>query len=157
MTLIEVMISVLVLGVVLVGLAQGIVLGIRLNSDAKTRVASINLSKRIAEKLKSDVQYHHATFDNANTNPAFNTSYYVDLDGNKLAQNEHALAAFQATTTITDWTNSSGNTLSSGGNVMVKKLVVTVHPLQLAVSNQATVSRISHDAVMTVEIVRPAN
>jgi hypothetical protein len=59
------LISVPVLGVVVVGLAQGIVLGIRSDNNAKTRVASINLSKRFAEKVKSEVRYNRATFDNA--------------------------------------------------------------------------------------------
>jgi Tfp pilus assembly protein PilV len=157
MTLIEVLISVVVLGVVLVGLAQGIVLGIRLNTDAKARVAGINVSKRVAEQLKSEVQYSRTAFDSANTSATFNRSYFVDLDGNLIATNSKAASAFQVTTSVTDWTNASGNPLSANGTVMVKKLMVAVHPLQLAVAGQKQVAKFSHDAVMTVELARPAN
>ena len=79
----------------------------------------------------------------------------MDKDGNKVTQNTNA--AFNVTTTVTDWTDASGNTLSSGGAVLVKKLVVKVHPLQVAAAQKNSGSTTSRDAELTVEMVRPAS
>jgi prepilin-type N-terminal cleavage/methylation domain-containing protein len=49
MTLIEVMISTMILGVVLVGLGQALTIGIKLNSESKMRVASLNTCKHTTE------------------------------------------------------------------------------------------------------------
>ena len=160
MTLIEVMVSMVMLGAVLISLGQGLTLGIRLNTDAKMKVGSLNLCKRITERLKSEIQYDRNSFDNANTNTSFNGVFYVDIDGNNVDSTESVQAGnntssvFRVTSTVGDWTNSSGNTLSADGVVLVKFLDVKVRPMQSAVLK--TDAGASRDVSMKVEMVRPA-
>jgi prepilin-type N-terminal cleavage/methylation domain-containing protein len=157
MTLIEVMVSLVVLGAVLVALGQGLTLGIRLNTDAKMKVGSLNLCKRITEKLKSEIQFDKASFDNANAT----TSFYVDGDGNTVDSKgvaltgNNPLSVFQVTATVGNWTSSSGNTLSSGGVVLVKYLDVRARPLQSAGTKTNANTVASLEVSMRVEMMRP--
>jgi len=66
----------------------------------------------------------------------------------------NASSVFQVTSTVGDWTNSSGNTLSADGVVLVKFLDVKVRPMQSAVLR--TNAGASRDVTMKVEMVRPA-
>ncbi|HVG22093.1 MAG TPA: prepilin-type N-terminal cleavage/methylation domain-containing protein [Blastocatellia bacterium] len=162
MTLIEVMVSLVVLGAVLVSLGQGLTLGIRLNTDAKMKVGSLNLCKRITERFKSEIQFSYDSFDNANTNAAFNGTFYVDGDGNNVQSTEttpaggNPTSVFQVTATVGNWTNSGGNTLSAGGVVLVKYLDVKVRPMQSAVIKMNPNTAASREVTMRVEMVRPS-
>src|SRR6185503_15511290 len=81
MSIIEVLVSMVIVSVVLVGLGQGLVLGIRMNVESKARVANLSVAKRVMESLKSHAQFSQALFDGASTDTTFNKTYYVDSDG----------------------------------------------------------------------------
>ena len=150
MTLIEVMMSTVILGIVLVGLGQGLTLGIRMNTESKNTLANLNICKRVMEKVKSQIQYDPGTFDGANTNTSFNRSFNVDADGNEL-QSASPASAFLVTTAVSDWRDSGNETLNnSNGTVVVKSLSVTVAARQSAVSSRGS------NTVLTAEMVRPA-
>src|SRR5215208_6924000 len=80
MTLIEVVISTVVLGIVLVGLGQAMTYGIKVNNESKMRVADLNMAKYLTENLKTQLSQSQAVFD---ATDASDTTYYVDADGNK--------------------------------------------------------------------------
>ena len=164
MTLIEVMVSLLVLGTVIVALGQGLTLGIRMNTETKTRISNLSICKRATETLKSQIQTSQAAFDAANNNSAFNTTFYVDADGNTLSVSQNASArAFQVITSVGDWTDAGGNALSatdSNGvsHVLVKFLSVKVVAQQSALSTaNATVAGSTRETTLKVEMVRPAS
>ena len=69
MTLMEVMVSMVILGVVLVALGQGLTLGIRMNTETKNRLTNLGLCKRITESVKSQIEATQAAFDGAKTAP----------------------------------------------------------------------------------------
>src|ERR1700741_5234893 len=77
LTLIEVMISSIILGVVLVALGQALTLGIKMNTESKMRVASLNTCKHITEHLKTQISQSQAVFD---ATAASNSTYFVDGD-----------------------------------------------------------------------------
>lgn len=147
LTLIEVMISTVMLGIVMAGLGQGLTLGIRLNTDAKNRVASLNVCKRVTEVMKSQIQYDKPTFDGANTNTNFNAVFYCDVDGNKLDADATDVMVFEVTPAVADWADAGGNTLNQSGTVLVKTLTVRV---RLFANTQG-----NREVAMTVEMVRP--
>jgi prepilin-type N-terminal cleavage/methylation domain-containing protein len=147
LTLIEVMVSTVMLGIVMAGLGQGLTLGIRLNTEAKNRVASLSVCKRVTEVMKSQIQYDKPTFDGANSNTNFNAVFYCDVDGNKLAADSTDVTVFEATPAVADWADAGGNTLSQGGTVLVKTLIVRV---RLFANTQG-----NREVAMTVEMVRP--
>lgn len=156
-SLIELLISMSVLAVVVGALAQGLTLGVRMNTDSKAGVSSLNLCKRVLEKVKSQVQYSQANFDAATTNNNFNRAFYTDADGIEITDN--SVGNFKVTTAVSDWTDSGGTSLSATdangvSHVMVKVLTVTVHTQQNAASNSNNTSR---DVVFSVEMVRPAS
>src|ERR1051325_11320702 len=157
MTLIEVMVSMVVLGAVLISLGQGLTLGIRLNTDAKLKVGGLSLCKRITERMKSEIQFNYDSFDNANTNADFNGVFYVDIDGNKVESTEggvvtdNGLPIYRVNTTVGNWTNSGGGTLSAGGVVLVKYLDVKVRPVQSAVLKMNPNTDTSREVGMRVE------
>lgn len=155
LTLIEVMISTVVLGVLMIGLGNGLTLGIRLNTEAKNRVASLNVCKRVMEAMKSEIQYDVATFDGASTNPKFNAAFYCDVDGNRIDPNAAEVSLFEVTPVSADWTNAGGIALSKSGKVLVKTLSVRVRLLQSAVVKSNVSTQGYRDVVMTVEMVRP--
>jgi len=151
MTLIEVIMSTLILGVVLAALGQGLTLGIRMNTESKNRLSNLNICKQVMERVKSQIQYDPTAFDGANSNANFNRSFNVDADGNELSSTRAAESAFLVTTVVNDWTDSGGNTLSStAGAVLVKVLTVTVD------GRQSTVSSRGSNTVLTAEMARPA-
>jgi prepilin-type N-terminal cleavage/methylation domain-containing protein len=163
MTLIEVMVSMVVLGAVLISLGQGLTLGIRLNTDAKTKVGSLSLCKRITERMKSEIQFNYDSFDNANANASFNGVFYVDIDGNKVEESTgggtvtvNPISVYRVSSTVGNWTNSTGGTLSAGGVVLVKYLDVKVSPMQSAVIKMNPNTTTSREVSMRVEMVRPS-
>lgn len=157
MTLIEVTISLVVLGVVLVGLAQGLIYGIKINSESKMRIASLNMGKYVVENLKTQISQTQAVFDA--TAPS-NTTYYVDTNGNRTTTGTGAnkvdafiggrdvtASAFRVNVVV----SNSALTQTVGGvaTVLVKALEVTVVDVQ----NRDKVGR---DVKMKVEIIRPS-
>ena len=168
MTLIETMASLVVLGIVLVGLGQGLTLGIRMNTESKTRINNLNLCKQLMEKMKSEVQYSQAVFDGANDNVAFNKTFYMDVNGQEvIAQNispyttqNTATRAYQVTVSLSDWKDGGGNSLrqtdSNGvSRVLVKALSVKVLTLHSAVAPRAP--QVMREIAMSVEMVRPSS
>ncbi|MEK6299299.1 MAG: prepilin-type N-terminal cleavage/methylation domain-containing protein [Acidobacteriota bacterium] len=153
MTLIEVMISTIVLGIVLVGLGQALTLGIKLNTESKMRVSSLNACKHITESMKTDISQSQPVFDGT---AASTSTYYVDSDGNKTysgtgADKREAFtssSAFRVSVVVSD---NSGLSQTVGGvtSVLVKALTVTVVDVQ----NRGKSGR---ETSMKVEIIRPS-
>jgi prepilin-type N-terminal cleavage/methylation domain-containing protein len=164
MTLMEVMVSMVVMGVVLVALGQGLTLGIRMNAESKTKIANLNLCKRITEQLKSQVESSQTAFDGANLNTALNRSFYVDADGNEISTTGYSAAsAFRVTVGVSNWIDASGNPMSAVdatgvSHVLVKSLSVTVVAEQSAIGTKdaSTAANSSRETVLKVEMVRPA-
>src|SRR5262245_6805228 len=142
-TLIEVSVSMLVLGIVMVALGQGLTLGIRMNSETKTRLVNLNTCKRVTESIKSQIQYSVDVFDSANEHPAFNGTFYVYSDSNpQVTSSPTASSMYRVTASVGDVTDTGGLTFSStdGAGVshaLVKYLDVTVVSLQSAVGNNS--------------------
>lgn len=165
MTLMEVMVSMVVMGVVLVGLGQGLTLGIRMNTESKLRVSNLNLCKQVTEKLKSQIQYSQAIFDTAETSDSFNRTFTTDADGNLITPGVSAPSPhFMVTTTVSNWVDTAGNTLStvdSNGvsHVLVKALNVRVLAQASAISRMtsSTAAGSSRETTLRVEMVRPAS
>ena len=153
MTLIEVMISTIILGIVLVALGQALTLGIKLNTESKTRVASLNACKHITESMKTDISQSQAVFDGT---AASDKTYYIDTDGNtthsgtdgNVIESFTSSSAFRVNVVVS---NNNGLTQTVGGvtSVLVKVLGVTVVDVQ----NIGTSGR---DISMKVEVIRPS-
>ena len=153
MTLIEVMISTIVLGVVLVALGQALTLGIKMNSESKMKVSSLNMCKHITEELKTQISQSQGVFDGT---AASNITYYVDADGNttytgtglnKTASFTNS-SAFRVNVVVSD-DNDLTQTVAGVTRVLVKGLDVTVVDVQ-------NIGRIGHETEMKVEIIRPS-
>lgn len=163
MTLIEVMFSLVIVGIVLGALGQGLILGIRMNTDSKTRVGSLDLAKRMMEKLKSNVQYSQAVFDGAETDTAFTRTFYTDRDGNEMSASDAAQSLSRVTTSVTNWAGPGGAALSATdangvSHVLVKVLTVKVLALHSAVALKANSNAgSSREIAMQVEIMRPSS
>jgi prepilin-type N-terminal cleavage/methylation domain-containing protein len=151
MTLIEVMVSMIILGIVLVGLGQALTFGIKMNNESKMRVANLNMCKYLTENLKTEISQSQAIFD---ATAASNTTYYVDIDGNKTYTGTDAnkveaftsSSAFRVNVVISD--SALTQTVAGVTSVLVKVLSVTVVDLQ----NKGKVGR---DIKLKVEIIRP--
>ena len=151
MTLIEVMVSTIILGIVLVGLGQALTFGIKMNSENKMRVANLNMCKYLTENLKTAISQSQTIFD---ATVASNTTYYVDADGNKTYigadQNKTeaftSSSAFRVNVMVSD--SALTQTVAGVKSVLVKVLSVTVVDLQ----NRDKVGR---DVKLKVEIIRP--
>ena len=151
MTLIEVMVSTIILGIVLVGLGQALTFGIKINSENKMRVANLNMCKYITENLKTEISQSQSIFD---ATVASNTTYYVDADGNKtyIGAGENKTeaftgsSAFRVNVVVSD--SALTQTVAGVKSVLVKVLSVTVVDLQ----NRDKVGR---DVKLKVEIIRP--
>jgi prepilin-type N-terminal cleavage/methylation domain-containing protein len=153
MTLIEVMISTIVLGVVLVALGQVLTLGIKMNTESKMRVSSLNSCKHIAEDMKTQISQSQPVFDGT---AATNSTYYVDTDGNKTYTGSGANKVYGFTSSSAFRVNvvvSNNNDLTQtvGGitNVLVKVLSVTVVDVQ-------NIAKAGRETSMKVEIIRPS-
>jgi type II secretory pathway pseudopilin PulG len=153
MSLIEVMFSTIVLGIVLVALGQALTLGIKMNTESKMRVTSLNACKQITEDLKTQISQSQGVFD---ATPASNSTYYVDSDGNKtysgtggpLVEAFTSSSAFRVNVVVSD-NNSLTQTVAGVTNVLVKSLSVTVVDVQ----NR---DRAGRETSMKVEIIRPS-
>ena len=157
MTLIEVMISLVVLGIVLVGLAQGLVYGIKVNSESKMKVANLNMCKYLTENLKTQISQSQAYFD---AQSAGSSTYYVDTNGNRTTTGSGAqqtdayvggtstsASAFRVDVVVSD--SGLTQTVSGVSKVLVKVLDVTVVDVQ----NRDKTGR---SVEMRVEIIRPS-
>ncbi len=156
MTLIEVMISLVVLGVVLVGLAQGLVYGIKVNSESKMKVASLNTCKYLTENLKTQISQSQTVFD---ATAASTSTYYVDTNGNRTTTTSNGnqvdtfisgtattASAFRVTVVISD------SALTQTENGVAKVLVKTLDVKVVDVQNRDKAGR---EVEMQVEIIRP--
>ena len=152
MTLVEVTVSTIILGIVLAALGQALTLGIKLNTESKMRIASLNTCKQITESMKTEISQSQGVFDGT---AASNSTYYVDPDGNKTytgtGGNKVASftsdSAFRVNVVVA---NNNNLTQTVGGvtNVLVKVLSVTVVDAQ----NIGT----GRETKMSVEIIRPS-
>lgn len=175
MSLIEVLVSMVITSVVLVGLGQGLVLGIRMNVESKARIANLSIAKRVMETIKSQAQFSQALFDGASGDSDFNKTFYVDSDGNDIAPAVSGVAgsplsttqaipgdsSYTVTVAVQDWANTAGNTLSATDSIGVAHVMVKVLTVQVTTRQSAVLSNDPHKAVarqvtMSVEMVRPA-
>ncbi|MEK6405859.1 MAG: prepilin-type N-terminal cleavage/methylation domain-containing protein [Acidobacteriota bacterium] len=153
MTLIEVTISTIILGIVLVGLGQALTLGIKMNTESKMRVASLNTCKHIAEDMKTQISQSQPVFDGT---AASNSTYYVDTDGNKTytgtgTNKVYAFtssSAFRVNVVVLN-NNDLTQTVAGVTSVLVKVLSVTVVDVQ-------NIGKNGRETSMTVEIIRPS-
>jgi len=153
MTLVEVMMSTIILGVVLVGLGQALTFGIKMNTESKIRVSSLNACKFITENLKTQISQSQGVFDGTG---ASNSTYYVDTDGNKTytgtganrAPGFTSASAFRVNVVVSD-NNNLTQTVAGVTSVLVKALSVTVVDVQ-------NLGRTGHETNMVVEIIRPS-
>jgi type II secretory pathway pseudopilin PulG len=153
MTLIEVTISTIILGIVLVGLGQAVTLGIRMNTESKMRVASLNTCKHIAEDMKTQISQSQPVFD---ATAASNSTYYVDTDGNKTYTGTGANkvytftsdSAFRVNAVVTN-NDDLTQTVAGVTSVLVKVLTVTVVDVQNTGKN-------GRETSLKVEIIRPS-
>jgi len=165
MSLMEVLVSLVVMGVILVGLGQALTLAIRMNTESKLRISNLNLCKRVTEKVKSQVEYNRAVFDSAETNNVFNTTFNADANGNPITAGPTAPSATYAVTcSVINWTDSAGNTLSAVdpngvSNVLVKVLNVRVLAQASAISGMSasTATASPRETTLRVEMVRPSS
>jgi prepilin-type N-terminal cleavage/methylation domain-containing protein len=153
MTLIEVMISTIILGVVLVALGQALTLGIKMNTESKMRVSSLNTCKQIMESMKTQISQTQEVFDE--TLPS-NSTYFVDRDGNKTYTGSDTTkvesftndSAFRVNVVVSN-NNSLTQTVGGVTNVLVKVLAVTVVDVQ-------NIGKGGRETSTTVEIIRPS-
>lgn len=151
MTLIEVTVSLVILGVVLVGLAQALTFGIKMNSESKIKVSNLNMCKYITENIKTEISQQEV-FDK--TDPS-TTTYYVDANGDKTytGSGPNKVAAFTDSSAFrVNVVISNGaytKTISGVSKVLVKVLSVTVVDVQ----NRDKAGR---EVSMKVEIIRPS-
>jgi uncharacterized protein (TIGR02598 family) len=144
MTLIEVVISTVILGVVLSALGQALTLGIKLNTESKMRVASLNMCKHITESMKTQVSQSQGVFDGT---AGSNRTYYVDTDGNEL-ESFTSSSAFRVIVVVSD-NNSLTQTVGGVTSVLVKALGVTVVDVQ-------NIGQSGRETSVNVEIIRPS-
>jgi prepilin-type N-terminal cleavage/methylation domain-containing protein len=152
MTLLEVMISTIILGIVLVGLGQAMAYGIKINNESKMRVANLNMCKYVTENLKTQLSQSQAVFDGTD---ASDTTYYVDASGNKTttASGGNTVAAF---------TNSSAFRV----RVIVAKGAYTkdisgvevnlVRILEVRIVDVQNREKTGREVTMKVEMIRPS-
>ena len=178
MSIIEVMVSMVITGVVLVGLGQGLVLGIRMNVESKARIANLSVAKRVMESVKSQAQFSQGLFDGACDNSSFNKTFYADANGNEIEEKANSSegatsasasktqtipedAAYEVVVAVNDWADSTGDTLSAtdsdgDSHVLVKVLTVRVQTRQSALLSNSAKQAAARAVTVTVEMVRPA-
>lgn len=163
MSLVETVISMFMLTLAIVGLGQGLILGISMNTESKTRVSNLSLCKQFLESAKGDIQASQTAFDTANTNAGFNRDFYVDINGQEITSSPGTASySFKVSIGVSDWKDSSGNSMSvtdatGASHVVVRVLTVRVVAQQSAVqSNDPNkVKGSSREIVMQLEAVRP--
>ncbi len=152
MTLIEVMISTIILGIVLVGLGQALTYGIKLNSESKMRVANLNICKYMVENLKTEISQSQAVFD---ATEAGNMTYYVDTYGNKTTTDSGGnqqpaftnSSAFRVIVVI-----SKGNYTKNIAGIEVN----LVRILEVRVVDVQNRNKTGYEIKMKVEMIRPS-
>jgi Tfp pilus assembly protein PilV len=150
MTLIEVMISMIVLGIVLVGLGQALTYGIRVNNESKVRMTNLNMCKYMMETLKTRISQPD-TFDV--TDPS-NTNYYVDADGELTYSGSGGTKtpAFTSSSAFRVNVAISNSTLTKTEAGVTKVLLKT---LEVKVVDIQNASKPGREISMKVEIMRP--
>ena len=154
MTLVEVMISTIILGVVLSALGQALTLGIKMNTESKMRVSSLNTCKHIIENMKTQISQSQAVFDGT---AASNSTYYVDGDSNKTytgtgpnkTESFTSSSAFRLNVVVSN-NNGLTKTVSGVTSVLVKALSVTVVDVQ-------NIGKSGRETSMNVEMIRPSS
>jgi len=152
MTLAEVMISTVILGIVLVGLGQALTYGIKFNNESKMRVATLNMCKYMVENLKTQLSQSQAIFDAAD---ASNVIYYVDANGIKTTTGSGA-------NTVPAFTSQSAFRV----NVVIAKGTYTkniagvdvnlLRILEVRVVDVQNRSKPGREITMKVEMIRPS-
>jgi uncharacterized protein (TIGR02598 family) len=152
MTLVEVMISTVILAIVLVGLGQAMTYGIKFNTESKMRVATLNMCKYMVENLKTQLSQSQAIFDAADTS---NTTYYVDINGNQTTTGTGANAvpaftsesAFRVNVVISKGTYTKN--IGGADRNLLRVLEVKVVDVQ----NR---NKTGYEITMKVEMIRPS-
>jgi type II secretory pathway pseudopilin PulG len=152
MTLVEVTVSTIIMGVVLAALGQGLTLGIKLNTESKMRVSSLNTCKHVTESMKTEISQSQGVFDATDES---DVTYYVDAAGDKTYSSSGgntteaftSSSAFRVNVVVED-NNDLTQTVGGVTNVLVKVLSVTVVDVQ----NIGT----GRETKMSVEIIRPS-
>jgi prepilin-type N-terminal cleavage/methylation domain-containing protein len=152
MTLLEVMISTVILGVVLVGLGQALTYAIKFNNESKMRIASLNMGKYVTENLKTEISQSQAIFDAAE---AGQTTYYVDVHGNKTMKGSGSTlapafteeSAFRVTVTIA---KGSYTKVIAGAEVNLLRI------LEVKVVDVQNQNKPGREITMKVEMIRPS-
>ncbi len=152
MTLIEVMVSTIILGIVLVGLGQALAFGIKINNESKMKVASLNVCKYITENVKTQLSESQCVFDGTD---ASNTTYYVDTSGNKTTtgSGENQVAAFTSSSAFrVNVTISKGTYTKNLSGVDVNLIRI----LEVKVVDVQNRDKTGREIKMKVEIIRPS-
>jgi uncharacterized protein (TIGR02598 family) len=152
LTLVEVMISTVILGIVLVGLGQALTYGIKFNNESKMRVATLNICKYMVENLKTQLSQSQAVFD---ATDASTITYYVDANGIKTTTSSGAntvpaftsQSAFQVNVVI-----SKGTYTKSIAGVEVNLLRI----LEVKVVDVQNRNKPGREITMKVEMIRPS-
>jgi type II secretory pathway pseudopilin PulG len=152
MTLVEVTVSTIILGVVLAALGQGLTLGIKLNTESKMRVSSLNACKHVTESMKTEISQSQGVFDATDES---DVTYYLDADGEKTYSGSggNTTEAFTSSSAfrvnvVVENNNDLTQTVGGVTSVLVKVLSVTVVDVQ----NIGT----GRETKMSVEIIRPS-
>ncbi len=152
MTLIEVVISTVILGIVLVGLGQAMTYGIKVNNESKVRVADLNMAKYLTENLKTQLSQSQAIFD---ATEASDTTYYVDADGNKTTTSSGAntVNAFTLASAFRVRMIVSKGAYTKNLSGVVVNLVRILEVRVVDVQNRDKAGR---EIIMKVEMIRPS-
>jgi prepilin-type N-terminal cleavage/methylation domain-containing protein len=158
MTLIEVTLSLVVLGVVLIGLAQGLIYGIKVNNENKMKIANLNACKFVVENLKTQISQSPTDFD---ATAAGTSTFYVDTNGNRTTTGSGAnkVDAFISGTSETASAFRVTVTVSNSGLTQTLNGVVTelVKVLDVAVVDVQNRDKAGRAVQMRVEILRPSS
>ena len=149
MTLIEVMISMIVLGIVLIGLAQALTYGIQANSQSKVRMTNLNMCKYMTENLKTQISQSLAVFDAIEES---NTTYYVDGDGN-LTYSGGGKVGFTSSSAFRVSVAISNSALTKTEAGITKALLKV---LEVKVVDVQSASKPGREITMKVEVIRPS-
>lgn len=152
MTLIEVVISTVILGIVLVGLGQAITYGIKVNNESKVRVADLNMAKYLTENLKTQLSQSQAIFD---ATEASDSTYYMDENGNKttIGSGENTINAFTSATAFRVRLIVSKGAYTKNISGVVVNLVRILEVRVVDVQNRDKAGR---EIIMKVEMIRPS-
>ena len=152
MTLIEVMISMIVLGIVLIGLGQALTYGIKVNNESKVRMTNLNMCKYQTENLKTQISQSLAVFDGIEES---NTNHYVDANGDLTYSSTGGVktAAFTSSSAFRVSVAISNSALTKTEAGITKALLKV---LEVKVVDVQNASKPGREITMRVEIIRPS-